>query len=55
MNRCAPKPHNFQALADAWNDPDAFARELNAYYAQLANTEPPALTCPAQPKGDSEP
>lgn len=32
----APKPLNFRAMSNAWNDPVAFARELNAYYAQLA-------------------
>lgn len=32
----APKPQNFDALADAWNDPERFAHELNAYYAQIS-------------------
>ena len=31
----APRPLNFRALADAWDDPVAFARELHKYYAQL--------------------
>lgn len=31
----APKPANFQALADAWDDTDAFAAELLKYYAEL--------------------
>ena len=31
----APKPHNFDALSRAWNNPEAFARELAAYYASL--------------------
>lgn len=36
MTRIAPKPENFRALADAWNDPYAFAREQQVYYTQLA-------------------
>jgi len=31
----APKPLNFRALSNAWNDPIAFARELSRYYSQL--------------------
>lgn len=31
----APPPLNLAAMADAWNDPLAFAAQLNAYYAQL--------------------
>lgn len=31
----APKPANFQAMADAWDDPVAFASELHRYYEQL--------------------
>lgn len=31
----APKPSNFSAMADAWQDPIAFSRELDAYYAEL--------------------
>lgn len=34
----APKPLNFKAMADAWDNPIAFARELNRYYAQLAES-----------------
>ncbi|KJL35466.1 hypothetical protein [Microbacterium azadirachtae] len=36
MGTPAPKPINFHAMANAWDDPIAFARELNAYYSQLA-------------------
>lgn len=36
MTRTAPKPANFTAMANAWDDPVAFARELDRYYAQLA-------------------
>lgn len=35
MGAAAPKPKNFRALANAWHEPIAFARELSAYYAQL--------------------
>lgn len=38
MKRAA-KPINFEAMSDAWNDPIAFARELNTYYAQLRESE----------------
>jgi len=31
----APPPVNLHAMADAWNDPIAFAAQLNAYYRQL--------------------
>jgi hypothetical protein len=31
----APKPPNFAEMADAWNDPEAFAAQVNAYYALL--------------------
>ena len=31
----APKPINMQAMAEAWEDPVAFARELHKYYTQL--------------------
>lgn len=31
----APKPSNFQALADAWDDTDTFGAELLKYYADL--------------------
>ncbi|MBT2497134.1 hypothetical protein J7E45_16095 [Microbacterium sp. ISL-59] len=31
----APKPSNFQALADAWDNPDTFAAELLKYYSDL--------------------
>lgn len=32
----APKPANFDAMCAVWADPDAFARELAVYDAQLA-------------------
>lgn len=35
MGTAAPKPLNFRALSDVWDDPIAFARELSAYYRQL--------------------
>lgn len=31
----APKPINFDAMSDAWNDPIRFAAELARYYEQL--------------------
>lgn len=31
----APKPINLQAMADAWDDPIAFAAQLATYYKQL--------------------
>lgn len=31
----APKPRNFKALADAWDNPTAYAAELHKYYQQL--------------------
>lgn len=31
----APPPLNLTALAAAWDNPIAFAAQLNAYYAQL--------------------
>ncbi len=33
--RPAPKPANFDQLTRTWNDPQAFARELDRYYEQL--------------------
>ncbi len=36
MGVAAPKPLNFRALSNAWDDPLAFARELSRYYSQLA-------------------
>ncbi|MEZ7755591.1 hypothetical protein O5Y58_08760 [Microbacterium paraoxydans] len=35
MGAAAPKPLNFRALSNAWDDPLAFARELSHYYSQL--------------------
>lgn len=35
MGAPAPKPLNFRALSNAWDDPLAFARELSRYYSQL--------------------
>lgn len=35
MGAAAPKPLNFRALSNAWDDPIAFARELSRYYRQL--------------------
>ncbi len=35
MTRRSPKPHNFDAMTSAWDNPAEFARELNAHYAQL--------------------
>ena len=34
----APKPHNFDAMSAAWNDPVKFALEVAKYRAQLADT-----------------
>jgi hypothetical protein len=34
--RSAPKPANFAQLVDAWDDPEAFAAQCNAYYTMLA-------------------
>lgn len=31
----APKPLNFRALADSWDNPMAFATELAKYYQHL--------------------
>ena len=31
----APPPLNLAAMADAWNNPIAFAAQLQTYYAQL--------------------
>lgn len=31
----APKPPNFQALANSWDNPMAFATELARYYQHL--------------------
>lgn len=31
----APKPLNFRALADSWDNPMAFATELARYYQHL--------------------
>lgn len=31
----APPPLNLAAMADAWNDPIAFAAQLASYYQQL--------------------
>lgn len=31
----APAPLNMTAMANAWDNPAAFARELNNYYSQL--------------------
>jgi len=31
----APAPLNMKAMASAWDDPIAFARELANYYSQL--------------------
>ncbi|GAA4191966.1 hypothetical protein GCM10022219_11580 [Microbacterium oryzae] len=30
-----PKPNNFDALSNAWNNPERFAAELARYYSQL--------------------
>lgn len=36
MNKIpAPKPHNFDALSRAWNDPIEWAKQRNAYYESL--------------------
>lgn len=35
MGTPAPKPENYDELVRTWNDPAAFARERNRYYAQL--------------------
>ena len=31
----APPPLNFAAIADAWDNPAAYAAAINTYYAQL--------------------
>ncbi len=31
----APMPLNFATLSATWDDPEAYAAALNAYYAQL--------------------
>lgn len=46
----APKPTNFEALSNAWNDPTAFATELAAYYDQLAHRERPTLVDITEPR-----
>jgi hypothetical protein len=33
--RMAPKPDNFDAMSDAWDNPVAFAREVAVYNTQL--------------------
>lgn len=35
MGSPAPKPRNFRAMTNAWNDPVAFAKEITLYYSQL--------------------
>ncbi len=35
MGAPASKPANFEELARTWDDPDAFAIQLNRYYDQL--------------------
>lgn len=35
MRTPSPKPANFDRLTETWNDPGAFAAELNQYYEQL--------------------
>lgn len=54
----APKPLNFRAMSNAWDDPIAFARELNKYYAQLAEsgsrTLPPDWTDQSSRQENSE-
>jgi len=35
MKIYAPKPDNFDELSRTWNDPIAFAREREKYYASL--------------------
>lgn len=35
MKIAAPKPPNFSAMADSWNDPEAFAAHVAQYYAEL--------------------
>lgn len=46
----APAPLNLTAMADAWDNPIAFAAALNAYYAQLSDqgydAPPPDITQP---------
>ncbi len=46
----ASRPSNFQAMSDAWNDPEAFAREVAAYYEQLAAERQPALIDITEPR-----
>lgn len=36
MGYPAPKPHNFDALTFAWNNPHEFANQTALYYSQLA-------------------
>lgn len=33
--RAAPKPDNFDAMAEAWNDPVQFRIEVARYHAQV--------------------
>ena len=35
----APKPANFAAMVDAWNDPEAFAHLCNEYYRSLLHEQ----------------
>jgi hypothetical protein len=35
MNAPAPKPPNFAEMCDSWNDQEAFAAQVAAYYALL--------------------
>ena len=50
----APKPENFDALSRTWNDPNAYAAELAAYYEQLVAVglapHPRDITEPMHPR-----
>lgn len=48
----APKPPNFGAMVDAWNDPETFAWLCNDYYQSLVH-EPIDFTEPRRPKEGS--
>ena len=47
MNRPAPKPKNFDAMVDAWDNPTRFAQLVNDYYASL---RPEALIDVTEPR-----
>ena len=54
MGAAAPKPLNFRALSNAWDDPLAFARELSRYYKQLEASGHRARCRDTTTSGDSD-